>query len=181
MTVLEQLNASYVILSSPKLDDMISILYAKDYQVIPIKSYYKENYENAAISFGRVDNNSLRNDVLLALNYSDENSAIIKYAGESQIKRIFKDGSENLMEVIMYNTDSNKISYIHNGISFSFTESVRYWKPKIKDDFKVGMMIEYFSNNSWCEKRVENPIDEYEKLYKLLIKYDKVRVPQTKP
>lgn len=181
MTGLEQVNASYVILSSPKLDDMISILYAKDYQVIPIKGYYKENYENAAISFGRVDNDNLRNDVLLILNYSDENSAIIKYTGESQIRRIFKDGSEDLMEIVMYNTDSNNMSYIHNGISFSFVESVRYWKPKIKEDFRVGMMVEYFSNNKWCEKKVENPFEEYEKLYKLLIKYDKVRVAQTKP
>lgn len=176
MIGLEQVNTSYVILSSPKIDDMLSILYAKDYQVIPIQGYYKRSYENAAISFGKVDNDNLRKDVLLILNYSNEDSAIIKYFGESQIRRIFKDGSEDLLEIVMYNTDSDKMSYIHNGISFSFTEAVRYWKPKSKDDFKPGMLIEYFANNKWCEKKVEKPFEEYEKMYKLLIKYDKIRV-----
>jgi hypothetical protein len=38
------------------------------------------------------------------------------------------------------------------------------------------MLVEYLNNNKWCEKLVENPNEEYEKLYKLLIKYDKVRV-----
>ena len=38
------------------------------------------------------------------------------------------------------------------------------------------MIVEYFTNNKWYEKKVENPNSEYEDLYKLLIKYDKVRV-----
>lgn len=176
MTGLEQINTSYVILSSNKLDDMISILYAKDYQVIPIKSYYKEKFEESVISFGKVDNDNLRKDVIFILNCLNEDSAIIKYFGESKVKKIFKDGSENMMEMIMYNTDPERISYLHNGYSFSFIESVRYWKPKIKEDFKIGMVVEYFSNNKWHEKKVENPNEEFDKLYKLLIKYDKVRI-----
>ncbi len=38
------------------------------------------------------------------------------------------------------------------------------------------MLIEYFNQNKWVEKRVENINEEYEKLYKLLIKYDKIRI-----
>jgi hypothetical protein len=68
------------------------------------------------------------------------------------------------------------MSYLHNGTSFSFVESKRYWKPTKKEDFRVGMLVEYFNKDKWYERKVENPNEEYEKLYKLLIKYDKVRV-----
>jgi hypothetical protein len=44
------------------------------------------------------------------------------------------------------------------------------------NDLKVGMVVEYMNNNKWHEKMVQNPQDEWEKLYKLLIKYDKLRV-----
>jgi hypothetical protein len=76
----------------------------------------------------------------------------------------------------MFNTDSDNISYLYRGLSFSFVESKRYWIPKSKDDFKVGMIVEYFNNNQWSQKVVENPNDEWERMYKLLLKYDKVRV-----
>ena len=59
---------------------------------------------------------------------------------------------------------------------FSFVESKRYRIPKSKDDFKAGMIIEYFNNNQWSQKVVENPNDEWERMYKLLLKYDKIRV-----
>jgi hypothetical protein len=80
------------------------------------------------------------------------------------------------MGIVMYNTDADNMSYLNNGTSFSFVESKRYWKPTKKEDFRIGMLVEYLNNNKWCEKLVENPNDEYDKLYKLLIKYDKVRV-----
>ena len=38
------------------------------------------------------------------------------------------------------------------------------------------MLVEYFNNNKWYEKKVEDPINEYDKIYKLMIKYDKIRV-----
>lgn len=177
MTGLEHPNSSYMILSSQRLDDMISILYAKDYQVLPIKGYYRGQFEESIMAFGRVDNDTLRKDLIFLLNHFSEECAIIKYSGESNAKKIFRDGSERPLGILMYNTDSENMSYLHNGVSFSFVESKRYWKPTKIEDFRVGMLIEYFNNNKWYEKKVENPKDEYEKLYKLLIKYDKLRVP----
>jgi hypothetical protein len=76
----------------------------------------------------------------------------------------------------MYNTDAENISYLYNGVSFSFVEQVRYWKPTKKEDFRVGMLVEYFNKDKWYERLVEDPSQEYEKIYKLLIKYNKVRV-----
>ena len=174
---LEQSNTSYVILSSDKLDDMVSILYAKDYHVIPIKGYYRGHYEDSVIAFSKVDNNDeLRKDILFLLNQFQQECAIVKYFGETSAKKIFSDGSEKPLGIVMYNTDAENFSYLYNGVSFSFIESVRYWKPTKKEDFKVGMLVEYFNNNKWYERKVENPSDEYESLYKLLVKYDKVRV-----
>ena len=170
-------NSAFILLSSPKLEDMVSILYAKEYNILPIKNYYKGQYENSVISYGNDDNDTLRSDTLFLLSNFNENCAIIKYKGEVNAKKIFKDGSEIILDALINNVDDNNISYLNNGISFSFVESKRYWKPTNKDDFKVGMLVEYFSNNEWHEKKIENPDQEYEKLYKLLIKYDKVRVP----
>ena len=173
---LQEQNMSYIILSSDKLDDMISILYAKEYQIIPIKGYYRGQYEDSVIAFGRVDNDNLRKDVLFLINHFHQECAIIKYLGETSVKKIFKDGSENPLGIVMYNTDAENISYLYNGVSFSFVEQVRYWKPTKKEDFRVGMLVEYFNKDKWYERLVEDPSQEYEKLYKLLIKYDKVRV-----
>lgn len=177
MIWLEQPNISYIILSSDKLEDMVSILYAKEYKVLPIKGYYQGQYEDSVMAFGQVDNDELRKDVLFLLNHFNQDCAIIKYMNESNAKKIFKDGSEKPLGIIMYNTDSENRSYLYNGLSFSFVEKVRYWKPTKKEDFKVGMLVEYMNNNKWYKRKVENPSEEYEKLYKLLIKYDKIRVP----
>src|ERR1035437_4698059 len=89
---LEQSNTSYVILSSDKLNDMVSILYAKDYHVIPIKGYYRGQYEDSVIAFSQVDNNDeLRKDILFLLNQFQQECAIVKYFGETSAKKIFSD------------------------------------------------------------------------------------------
>lgn len=173
---LENPNISYLILSSDGLDDMTSVLYAKDYQILPLQTYYKEEFDNSAMGYSDVDNDTLRKDVIFLLNHFHQESAIIKYKGEKTPRRIYRTGAEKLLEVNMYNTDSENVSYLYRGLSFSFVESKRYWIPKSKDDFKAGMIIEYFNNNQWSQKVVENPNDEWERMYKLLLKYDKIRV-----
>jgi hypothetical protein len=180
MTGLSQPNTSFMIISSSQLNDIMSVLYAKSYQVIQIKEYYHGIFEDSIITFGKVDNDDLRNDAIFLLNHFSTDSAIIKYLGESIIKKINRDGSEVPMEITMYNTNEQIKSYIHNGISFSFVEGIRYWKPQKKEDFKAGMIIEYFSNSKWYQKMVQDPMEEYEKMYKLLIKYDKIRVATSK-
>jgi hypothetical protein len=176
MVGLEHQNATFILLSSDRIEDMISILYAKEYNVIPIKGYYKGQFEDSVMAYAMIDNDTLRNDVIFLLNHFHEDCAIIKYQGDKNAKKIFKDGSEIPLGIVMYNTDDDNMSYLYNGTSFSFVESKRYWKPTKKEDFKIGMLVEYFNKDKWYERRVENPNDEYEKLYKLLIKYDKVRV-----
>lgn len=180
MLELEKPNISFALLSSEKLNDMISILYAKDYQIIPIQGYYQGQYEDSVMAFGRVDNDTLRQDILQLLSIFHQDCAIVKYLGDNVSKKIFKDGQEKPLGVVMYNTDADNVSYLYNGTSFSFVETVRYWKPTKKEDFRVGMLVEYFNNNKWYQKEVKNPNEDYDKFFKLLIKYDKVRVASTK-
>ena len=149
---------SFILLSSDKLDDMVSVLYAKNYQIIPIQGYYQGQYEDCVIAFSNIDN------------------CVIKYLGETGVKKLFRDGSEKIMDISLYNTDSDNVSYLYNGLSFSFIEQQRYWRPTKKEDFRVGMLVEYLNNNKWYQKTVEDPNSEWDDIWKLLIKYDKVRV-----
>lgn len=169
-------NISYILLSSDKIDDMVSVLYAKEYQVLPIQGFYRGQYENSAMAFCDCENDDLRKDLIFLLNHFNQDCGIIKYKGETNAKKLHSDGSEKPMGIVLYNTDADNISYLHNGISFSFVEQVRYWKPTKLEDFRVGMVVEYLNNNKWFEKRIENPEDEWNRMFKLLSKYDKLRV-----
>ncbi len=167
---------SFILLSSDKLDDMVSVLYAKNYQIIPIQGYYQGQYEDCVIAFSNIDNDELRKDLVFLLNHFHQDSCVIKYLGETGVKKLFRDGSEKIMDISLYNTDSDNVSYLYNGLSFSFIEQQRYWRPTKKEDFRVGMLVEYLNNNKWYQKTVEDPNSEWDDIWKLLIKYDKVRV-----
>jgi hypothetical protein len=90
--------------------------------------------------------------------------------------KIFRDGQERPMSQTMYNTDDDNMSYLVNGLSFSFVEKRRYWSPKSVDELKTGMIVEYFNNNRWNQKVVKNPKQEWSDMWSLLSKYDKLRV-----
>lgn len=169
-------NLSFILLSSNKIDDLISVLYTKDFSVVAIKGYYKGNYEDSVIAYADIDNNELRNQILILLNLFGQDCGFIKYLGQSEVIKISKDGSERSMQLTLYNTDDENISYLLNGTSFSFVEKVRYWKPTKLDDFKTGMIVEYFNGNRWNEKIVINPVQDWNDSLMLLCKYDKLRV-----
>ncbi len=173
---LDDIRVSYILISSDKIDDISSVLWAKEYTLIPIKGFYKGQYEDSVIAYSNIDNDALRKDTIFLLNHFHQECAIIKYLGETGAKKIFTDGSEKPLGIIMYNTDADNKSYLYNGISFSFVEQARYWKPSKMEDFKIGMIVEYLNNNKWYQKEVKNPSEEFDRLYKLLIKYDKIRV-----
>jgi len=177
MTDLQHRNTSYAILKSDNLEPMSSILWSKNYQILNIQGFHNNIFEKCAIVWGPYDNDNLRKDIIHVLNEYNENSAIIKYYGDEVINRLKNDGQEIPLDLIMYCTDFNEYAYIHNGVSFSFKEAKRYWTPKSANDIKIGMVVEYFNNNTWNEKEVVNPETEWEKMYNLLNKYGKLRIP----
>jgi hypothetical protein len=129
------------------------------------------------MAFTNLSPDEIRQDCLHIMDYFDQDCIIVKYKDQTSAVKIFKDGQEKPMGILLYNTDSNNKSYIHDGISFSFVEQQLYYFPKRKEDFKVGMIIECFSNNKWQERKIYNLDSEFDKMYKLLMKYNKIRIP----
>ena len=102
MIDLTNTNLAFILLSSDKLDDMMSILWAKNYQIIPIKGYYQGEYEDSALAFSNVDNDELRKDLIFLINHFHQYCGIIKYRGETGAKKIFKDVSEKPLGIVLY-------------------------------------------------------------------------------
>jgi hypothetical protein len=167
---------SFILLSSNSIDDLTSVLYAKCYQLMPIKGYYRNQYEDSVLAWGDFDNDEMRQDLLFLLQHFSQDCGFIKYTGETDVRKVYRDGSERNMATTLYNADEDNVSYLLNGLSFSFVERVRYWKPKKLEDFKVGMIVEYMNGNKWYQKKVENPNKEWNDMFMLLVKYDKLRV-----
>jgi hypothetical protein len=172
---LENTKISYLLISSDKLNDIISVLYSRDYQILEMKNYESGSFNDSILAYGTIDNDLLRNDIVFLLDKFNIEYVIAKYKGETKPRKIFNIGSEKILSVTKYNENSES-SYIYKGMSFSFFEEKRYWIPKQKEDFRVGMIVEYFNNNQWNEKLVENPNEEWDNIYKLMLKYNKIRI-----
>ena len=168
---------SYLLASSENINSLTSYLYSRDYQLLDIKGYYQGKFENSVIAFTNLTNEDLRRDSLHILKHFEQDCLIVKYRDEQGAKKIFEDGQEKPLGILLYNTDSENKSYIYDGLSFSFIEQQLYYFPNKKEDFKTGMIVEMFSNNKWIEKKIVNPEEEFKKIYNLMIKYNKIRIP----
>lgn len=177
MLNLKDPNVSYLLASSDDINGLISYLYSRDYHLIDLKGYYDGQFENSVLAYTNNSPDELRMDSIHIMEHFNQDCLIIKYKGETGAKKIFNDGQEKPMGILMYNTDSKNKSYIYDGLSFSFVEKQLYYFPKTKDDFKRGMIVEYFNQNKWIKKQILNPDREYQKMYSLLMKYNKIRIP----
>jgi hypothetical protein len=110
------------------------------------------------------------------MNQFRKNEVILKWKYETLLTKMTTEGLEYSMEVNFYDNNLDKKIYIHEGISFSLNEKKRYFFPAKKEDLCSGMIIEYFNNNKWNQKEISDLDNEYEKMYKLLMKYEKIRV-----
>ena len=177
MLNLKDPKVSYLLASSSDISNLSSYLYSRDYYLLDIKGYYQGKFENSVLAFTHLSNDDLRRDALHILEHFNQDFLILKYKDETAAKKIFESGQELPLGILLYNTDSENKSYIYEGVSFSFIEQQLYYFPKKKEDFKSGMIVEYFSNNKWIEKKVKNPEDEFAKMFSLLMKYNKIRIP----
>lgn len=185
---LQDLNISYIIITPDRdyyqpsenkalYESICTVLYSKDYTIIPIKSYLNGLYENSLIAISSIDNNDdLRFDSIFLMDKFKQTSAIVKYKGEKDPVRINESGNEKLLNLSIYDSNVNNKMFIYNGVSFTFTEKKRYFFPKKKEDLKNGMIIEYFNNNKWTTKEIFNIETEWDKMFKLLTKYEKLRI-----
>lgn len=170
-------NISYLLSSSNDINGLFSYLHSRNYNLVELKGYYNEEFEDSVIAYTDLEADELRIDALHIMENFDQDCLLIKYKGDSGVKKIFSDGQEKPMGILLYNTDAKNKSYIYDGLSFSFVEKQLYFFPKRRSDFKKGMIVEYFNRDKWMKKQVINPEKEYSKMYSLLMKYNKVRIP----
>jgi hypothetical protein len=154
-----------------------SILYSKDYTLLSVLGLFEGDREQSYLCYpNQIDNDKLREDALYLMKFFDQKNIIIKYSGESKVNKITNSGEELPMKLSIYEDDPKNKTYLFDGVSFSFIEEKRYHFPKSKKELKKGMKIEYFDNNDWTIKIIENLHKENEELYELLMKYQKVRI-----
>ncbi len=154
-------------------------LYRRNYRVVKLGGIYDGVEEDSFLAFkdiSPIDNNEIRYDVIELVDQFEQECAIVKYLGEVTPTKLSKDGSEEKMGLVKYSGDTDNRSYFYEGVSFSFSEGKRYYTPTKMKDLKEGMIIEYLNDNKiWVEREITNPEEEYNKMYKLLMKYGRVR------
>ena len=159
------------------LEKICSVLYSKNYTIFSIFSINKSIRENSILAMCPDNNNSLRKDSIFLMDEFDQKSIIVKYKNDIEYKLIENTGEEFLLNIELYpDLNENRSLYVFNAISFAFEKKKRYFFPSKKEDIKKGMIVEYLNENRWVLKTINNVDLEYEKMYKLLMKYKKMRV-----
>jgi hypothetical protein len=157
---------------------LCSVLYSKDFTVFSLKEWHQNKYRRSFLGISSENSNDdIRQESIHILEFLDIESAVIKYLDSDTPVSISKHGVERLLEFSMYESDENSKIWIHEGISFSFREKVRYHYPTKKEHLKSGQVVEYYNNNKWNTKEIVKLDEEFDKMYKLLMKYNKLRIP----
>ena len=179
-------NTSYIIVSASKSDtdkevndkrnsNLEDELYLLEFDITNIDGYINGVYEKSFIATKQISNDDLRITAIQLMDRYEQDNIIIKYLNESNAKKIYQDGGEKSLGTISFSDDLSNKSYICGTMSFSFLEMNRYHYLKDESEFKPGMIVEMLMNNDkWVERIVQE--NEYDKIYKLMSKYNKVRI-----
>ncbi len=174
MNLLET-NLQYILTSSSNMDALLSYIHSSNCSVLPIKGFYQNKWEDSVMIFNELSKFELNNLANFIMKNFNQDSVIIKYKGDNTAYS-YSNNNKKELDYALYNTNAENISYIHNGISFSFIEKPVYTKPINKNDLKVGMTVELLNNNKWLEKTIYDLDKEWKEIYELFIKYDKIRI-----
>ena len=129
------------------------------------------------LAYKECNDNDLRYDAIEVMDKFKQEFSIIKYTNESEAKKLLYDGREDILGIVKYEGVEENHNFFVNGQAFSFEPRKRYWTPKGLKDIKEGMILEIKNNQGeWIEKKVKDPEVEYERIYKLMLKYNKIRV-----
>ncbi len=185
---LTDIRSSYMIVSAHKSDRsttdneirssrLESILYSKEYNVQHLRGFANGHWEDSYIAYNTsIDNSELKRDAMSIISQFDQDNVIIKYKDEPIIRRVFKDGKEKPLSLSMYDSDLQNKSYILQGLSFSFKEQKQYRSIINKSELKIGMIVEICNNSKWIEKQVIDIEKEWENVYQLFAKHNKLRL-----
>jgi hypothetical protein len=153
-----------------------SLLYGRNYTLISLTGYSGGVYDRSFLAYGQDDNDSLRSDAIAYMRESTEPDVVVKYSGTTGLTLISRDGSEYPLSVHPYDGSEGVRAFIHGSDCFTLRRERRYRMVETREEIKRGMVMEYFNNNKWNEVRVSDPDTEYDRMYRLLIKYNKLRV-----
>jgi hypothetical protein len=167
---------SYVILPGGKWTQTISYLYSMDYTIVEMLTSESNISGKSIFTYNSLTNQELKKDTLFVLDHFEMDYAYIKYEKTNEIFKITKEGRETPVEVLMYESSLNTKRFILGEISFSFKDLDKYRLVESKSELTQGVEVEYFNNNKWNKKIVENIDDEWNGLYALLSKYKKLRM-----
>lgn len=150
-------------------------LYARDYTLISMTGYCGGMFDKSYLAINKHDNDSLRMDAVAMAREGHGDGVVVKYRGESQPVIVRHDGSESPMSFQKYTIEEGTRSYMTEGSCFSLKSEPRYRTVESRSEIRKGMTLEYQSANGWVSRVVEDPDLEYEDLYRLLMKYGKLR------
>lgn len=177
MLNLNNLNVSYFIISSKQIDATKTLLWAKEWDILPLKGLYENITEDSLLaSKSDIDNSELKKEAIFILNMFKEDCCIIKYKNKKTSNKLYNNGTETELSEAFFNIESTNKSYLYNGSFFSFNEVKSYKIIESKKELKNGMIIEYFNNKNWTNTSIFDIDNEWESFYKLLAKYKKVRI-----
>lgn len=163
---------------SSELDiDVLSYLYGKGYSVDEIVVYVAPNtLFKAFICTSEYinDDDEVRRSAIELQNDNIISECLINYNNYGVV-RLRKDGYEEQTICKVYETDTTYPIYIKDNISYSYPTSDRYIPITNKDQLRIGMLVELYSNGEWLEKFVDNLTVDYDNIYSLFIKHNKIR------
>ena len=136
-----------------------------------------DNGQSSILAYKECSDNELRYDAIELMDDFKQEFVIVKYKDEVDAKKISHEGREYLLGVVEYSGEDNHHNFYVEGAGFSFEPRKRYWTPSKPSDIKAGMVVEFMDNNNqWVSKEVRDPEVEYERMYKTLVKYNKLRI-----
>lgn len=153
-----------------------SLLYSRNYSLISLTGYSGGVYDRSYLAYGAAGNESLRDDAMMYLREMSQAEVLVKYSGTSLLTLVGRDGSERPVSVQEYDGREGQRAYIHGSQCFTVRDEKRYRPVASRSEIAAGMTLEYYNNERWNEVRVADPDAEYERMYRLLIKYGKLRV-----
>jgi len=155
-----------------------SLTHAKGYSDIElISSDNDNNYCITYVSYcENAINDKIRLDAIALMSEFGASSIIVKYFGENKPTKILENGSERLLDISFYSNVVNERVYIQNGISFIFETLKRFYFPTKKEDLHKNMVIELYNDTKWIEYVVDDVETEWEDIYELFAKYEKIRI-----
>jgi hypothetical protein len=157
---------------------LYSVLDSKEFSIFKLKDFKKSKMSPAYLAVTQLkENDSIRAEALHILEFMDISSLILKYKDSKNPILLEKNGHETPLLFEFYPNNQEEQFYVLEGLSFNFKKDQRFFFPKNKSHLKQGMVVEYLNDDIWKSRKIDNLDVEYNKMYSLLMKYDKLRIP----